>query len=429
VNEASKAQRRHALQIFRAALEAADPERAVLTHLGCDGRTLIAGKKRYPLSRFDRIQVIGAGKASAAMARGVEKLLARRISGGIINVPDGTTSTLHRIQLNPSGHPIPDARGADGAKRMLEIATAAGPRDLLICVISGGASALLPAPTPPLTLEDKQTITRQLLASGATIHEMNVVRKHLSDIKGGQLARAAFPATVLTLLLSDVVGDDPEVIGSGPTVPDPSTVEDAIRIVRHNQIRATSVLHETPKPGDPEFAHAHHVIVGSNRQAIAAASSKARELGYRPLVLSTTITGETRDVASMHAAIAREILSTGRPVRRPVCILSGGETTVTLRGSGQGGRNQEFVLAAVLALNSLPVTILSAGTDGIDGPTDAAGALADASTLPRAAALGLDPASFLDNNDSYHFFQPLEALIKTGPTGTNVMDVRVLLVR
>jgi hydroxypyruvate reductase len=425
--------RRHALQIFRAALEAADPERAVLTHLRSDGRTLTFGKKRIPLSRFNRIQVIGAGKASAAMARAVEKLLARRITGGVINVPDGTTATLHRVELNPSGHPIPDERGARGAKRMLDIATAAGPRDLLLCVISGGASALLPAPSLPLTLAEKQGLTRQLLASGAAIHEFNTVRKHISQIKGGQLARAAFPATVLTLLLSDVVGDDPEVIGSGPTVPDPSTVEDALRILAKYKIAAPlAALHETPKPNDLELANAHHLLVGSNRQAIEAASSKARELGYRPLVLSTTITGETRDIASMHAAIAQEILSTGRPVRRPACILSGGETTVTLRGKGSGGRNQEFVLAAALALFSnnrgAPVTILSAGTDGIDGPTDAAGALADSSTLTRAAAQSLDPAAFLDNNDSYHFFQPLDALLKTGPTGTNVMDVRLLLI-
>ena len=401
----------------------------MLRHLRYDERTLVAGKRRYLLSRFDRIQVIGAGKASAAMARAVEKLLGRRITGGLINVPDGTSATLHRIELNPSGHPIPDHRGAKGAQRMLDIATAAGPRDLLVCVISGGASALLPAPTPPLTLAEKQSLTRQLLASGATIHEMNAVRKHISQIKGGQLARAAFPATVLTLMLSDVVGDDPEVIGSGPTVPDPSTVEDALRILAKYKIAAPlTALHETPKPADPELSRAQHLIVGSNRQAIAAASSKARELGYRPLVLSTTITGETRDIAAMHAAIAQEILATGRPVRRPACILSGGETTVTLRGQGQGGRNQEFVLAAAIALNSEPVTILSAGTDGIDGPTDAAGALADAATVSKAAARNLNPATFLDANDSYNFFQPLEALIKTGPTGTNVMDVRVLLI-
>lgn len=421
--------RRHALQIFRAALEAADPGRAILRHLRFDGRVLTAGRKRYNLGSFDRIQVIGAGKASAAMAHAVERLLGRRIAGGRINVPDGETTRLRRITLHSCGHPIPDARGVEGAHRILEIARTAGPRDLLICVISGGASALLPAPAPPLTLEQKQGITRQLLASGATIQEMNTVRKHLSAIKGGRLARAAAPAALLSLLLSDVVGDDPEVIGSGPTVADPSTVDDAIEILRKYGIAVPAeALNETPKPGDPHLARADHLLAGSNRQAIDAAAAQARKLGYRTLVLSTTIVGETREIAGMHAAIAREILSRGRPVRRPACLLSGGETTVTVRGKGLGGRNQEFVLGAALALEGQgPFTILSVGTDGIDGPTDAAGAIADEGTLSKASRLGLDARAFLDNNDSYHFFERLEALIKTGPTGTNVMDVRVVL--
>jgi glycerate 2-kinase len=431
--------RHHALQIFRAALHAADPHRAVLDHLSFDGRVLKAGAKRYRLDDFDRIQVIGAGKASAAMGQAVERLLGRRISGGFLNVPDGVSARLRRIQLHPCGHPIPDERGAEGARRILEIARAAGPRDLLIALISGGASALLPAPAPPLTLASKQALTRQLLASGATIHELNTVRKHLSLIKGGQLAQAAFPATVIALLLSDVVGDDPCVIGSGPTVPDSSTVADAVGVFQKYGLEKYGVsipavaLHETPKPGDPAFARARHVIVGSNKQAIAAAEACARKLGYRTMVLSTTIEGETREIASMHAAIAREILSSNRPLRRPACLLSGGETTVTVRGRGLGGRNQEFVLAAILALDHAgagadPITILSAGTDGIDGPTDAAGAMADSSTIARAAALSLDARRFLDDNDSYRFFEPLDALLKTGPTGTNVADVRVVLI-
>jgi len=431
------APRQHALRIFRAALLAADPYRAVLEHLRFDGRVIRLGRKRYDLAAFDRIQVIGAGKAGVSMARAVEKLLGRRISGGFLNVPDGVAARLRRIQLHSCGHPIPDERGAEGARRILEIARSAGPRDLLIALISGGASALLPAPAPPLTLARKQELTRQLLASGATIQEMNAVRKHLSLIKGGQLAQAAFPATVITLLLSDVVGDDPSVIGSGPTVPDSSTVADAVRILEKYGIPAPSAIgdarHETPKPGDPVFARTHQVVVASNRQAIAAAADCARKLGYHTMVLSTTIDGETREIARMHAAIAREILSNNRPLRRPACLLSGGETTVTVRGRGVGGRNQEFVLAAILALDGMgPVTILSAGTDGIDGPTDAAGAIAvsgaDSSTLARAASLGLDAQRFLDDNDSYRFFEPLEALLKTGPTGTNVADVRVLLI-
>jgi glycerate 2-kinase len=426
--------RHHALQIFRAALHAADPHRAVLDHLSLDGRVLKTGAKRYRLDAFDRIQVIGAGKAGASMARAVERLLGRRLSGGLVNVPDGVSARLRRIQLHPCGHPIPDERGAEGARRILEIAHAAGPRDLLIVLVSGGASAMLPAPAPPLTLEGKQVLTRQLLVSGATIQEMNTVRKHLSLVKGGQLAQAASPATVIALLLSDVVGDDPGVIGSGPTVPDPSAVADAERILQKYGVSVPAdALHETPKPGDSVFADSRHVIVGSNKQAIAAAEVCARKLGYRAMVLSTTIEGEAREIARMHASIAREILASNRPIRRPACLLSGGETTVTVRGRGLGGRNQEFVLAAILALDQTgPVTILSAGTDGIDGTTAAAGAIAvsgaDFSTLARAAALGLDARRFLDENDSYRFFEPLDALLKTGPTGTNVADVRVLLI-
>jgi glycerate 2-kinase len=435
--------RKHALQIFRAALDAADPQRAVLKNLKFDGRILTAARRRYQLSKFDRVQVIGAGKASGSMAAAVERLLGRRIAGGLVNVPQGKRARIHRIELNESGHPVPDQSGLEGAKRIAEIARNAGERDLLICLISGGASALLPDPKPPLTLEALQRVTRQLLKSGATIHELNTVRKHISQLKGGQLARLASPATVITLILSDVVGDDLDTIGSGPTVPDRSTAADAARVLEKYSIRIRGSVRkqwqsgaDTPKPGDPIFDRVRNVIIGSNRQAIDAAAVQARELGYRPLVLSTFIEGETRDIASMHAAIVKEIRSSGRPVRPPVCILSGGETTVTVRGKGLGGRNQEFVLAAALALSESPdeskqafgpITILSAGTDGIDGPTDAAGAIVDQHTLARGRELGLDAQRFLDNNDSYHFLQKLEALVTTGPTGTNVMDIRVIL--
>lgn len=419
--------RKHALEIFRAALVAADPDQAVMRTVKFDGRYLTAGR-RYDLTRFDRIQVIGAGKAGRAMAQALERLLGRRIHGGWVNVPDGA-APLKRLTLHACSHPVPDERGEEGARRILQIAETAGPRDLLLCVISGGASALLPLPSPPLALAEKQEITRRLLASGATIHEMNTVRKHLSGIKGGQLAKAAWPATLISLILSDVPGDDLATIGSGPTVPDPSTVEDALRILNHYGIPGPSTaLRETPKPGDPALARARSIIIGSNRLALDAAARKARDLGYRPLLLSSFIEGETREVAKVHAAIAKEVLASARPVRRPACILSGGETTVTVRGHGKGGRNQEFVLAAALALEDYgPAVIFSAGTDGIDGPTDAAGAYVDSSTLPRARALHLDPRQYLDNNDSYHFFEQVQALIKTGPTGTNVMDVRMIL--
>ena len=409
--------RKHALQIFRAALDAADPYAALLRHLKFDGRTLIAGRSRYKLADFDRVQILGAGKASAAMARAVEHLMGRQIKGGLINVPDGVLATgakLRRVELNPAGHPIPDERGLRGALRILEIAREAGPRDLLICVISGGASALLPAPMAGFSLAAKQAVTQQLLRSGATIHEINAVRKHLSAIKGGQLAAAAFPARVLSLILSDVIGDDLDVIGSGPTVPDRSTVEEAQAVLRKYGLETAGILfHETPK----KLQRVQNVIVGSNRLAMDAAAKKAKELGYRTLVLSSSIDGETRDIARMHAAIAREVRAL------PACLLSGGETTVTVRGTGKGGRNQEFVLAAAIALEGRRCTIFSAGTDGLDGPTDAAGAIADEKT-PRLGA-----REFLDNNDSYHFFERVNGLVKTGPTGTNVMDIRILLVR
>lgn len=425
--------RRHAFAIFRASLRAADPRQAVRTALA-----------RVDFSPFRRIFVAGAGKASASMAQAAEQVLGDRICSGLINTKDDHLAPVRHIALHQAGHPVPDQRGVAGARRIAALASQAGRGDLLLCLISGGASALLPLPADPVTLVEKQETTRLLLACGATIHEINAVRKHLSAIKGGQLARLAAPASVLSLLLSDVVGDPLDVIGSGPTAPDRSTFRTAWSVLEkyslQTQVPAPVRLRfeqglagripETPKPGDPCFAHTRNLVVGSNRLAVGAAAQKARQLGYRPLVLSTTIEGETRDVAAMHAAIAREIFTSGRPVPPPVCLISGGETTVTLRGGGLGGRNQEFALAAAIALDGLPgILAFSAGTDGTDGPTPAAGAMADGATLARAAALGLDAAAFLARNDSFHFFEPLGDLVCTGPTGTNVMDVRLVLIR
>jgi hydroxypyruvate reductase len=318
----------------------------------------------------------------------------------------------------------------DGARRILEIAARAEADDLVICLISGGGSALTPLPVEGLTLERKQEITRLLLACGATIHELNAVRKHLSAFKGGKLARAAAPARVLSLILSDVVGDPLDVIGSGPTAPDASTLESARGVFRKYglPIELPEAAVETPKADDPCFERVENVIVGSNRLAVDAAAKQARALGYRPLVLSTTIEGETREIARMHAEILRETLASGRPVKPPACIISGGETTVTLRGDGKGGRNQEFALQCALGLAGMEnVLAFSAGTDGTDGPTDAAGAWSDGATVERAAALGLPAAAALERNDSYTFFAALDGLVKTGPTGTNVMDVRLML--
>jgi glycerate 2-kinase len=435
--------RKQAIAIFDAAVRAADPVEAVVRHFRVrDGSLFVAGR-RYALSRFDRICVIGAGKASASMAKAVERALGRRISGGLINVKYGHTDKLKRIELNECGHPKPDEAGVRGAARVAAIAEQAGERDLLIAVISGGGSALLPAPAATVALGEKQAITGLLLDCGANIHEINAVRKHISSIKGGQLARLAFPATVISLLLSDVIGDDLDVIGSGPTAPDASTFADALSILRKYGIDArapASVLArleqgvagevpETPKPGDPALSRTQNVVVGSNILAVNAAARKARELGFRVMVLSTFIEGETRDVARMHAAIAKQARLYGQPARAPVCFISGGETTVTMQGHGKGGRNQEFALAAAIDLAGLEdVLVLSAGTDGTDGPTDAAGAIADGKTCERAMKLGLAAKNYLANNDSYNFFKPLGDLVITGPTNTNVMDVRVILV-
>jgi hydroxypyruvate reductase len=432
--------RRQALRIFQAALKAAAPDQAVLRHVRIDHNVLIAGAARYRLNAFGHIYVIGAGKASAQMARAVERLLGARIGGGEINVKDGHAAPLRRIRINECGHPVPDQRGVAGARRIAQIASQAGPDDLIICLISGGASALLPLPAPPITLAKKQETTRLLLACGASIHEINCVRKHISRIKGGQLARLAYPATLLTLILSDVIGDDLDVIGSGPTVADRSTFADARAIFEKYRItnklppavreRIDCSDGETPKPGDKIFEKTRNVIVGSNALAVNAAADEARRLGFHTLVLSTLLEGEAREVARVHAAVAKEIRATGRPIKAPACVISGGETTVTVHGKGLGGRNQEFALAAALDIAGLSdVVILSGGTDGTDGPTDAAGAIVDGTTLARAETLGLSAARFLANNDSYRFFEATNDLIRTGPTGTNVADIQVLLVR
>ena len=420
--------RKQALAIFKAALRAADPGDAVARRL-----------EREDLTRYRNVYVVGAGKAGVSMARAAERVLGRRIARGLLNVKYGHTARLRRVELNECGHPVPDWNGVEGARRIAEIAAGAGAEDLVLCLISGGASALLPLPADPVTLDEKQETTKLLLACGADIHEINAVRKHISRIKGGQLARLASPAAVLSLLLSDVIGDDLDVIGSGPTAPDASTFARARAIlekygifdrvpaaVRERLERGVrGEISETPKPDDPVFARVRNVVVGSNRLAVDRAIEAARELGFRTLVLSTFVEGETREIARMHAAIAKEIVASGRPLKPPACVITGGETTVTVRGEGLGGRNQEFVLAAAIDIAGLRnVVILSAGTDGSDGPTDAAGAIADGRTLgrnPRAP-------EFLARNDSYHYFESLGDLFVTGPTHTNVMDVRLILV-
>jgi hydroxypyruvate reductase len=418
--------RRDAKAILMAALAAADPTAAV-------DRTLRA---RDDLDRYRRIFVVGAGKASGTMARAAEDFLSGRIAAGCVNVKDGDTARTRLIELRPAGHPVPDERGFQGAKRIAQICEEAGESDLVICLLSGGASALMPYPSPPVTLAEKQETTKLLLACGADIHEMNAVRKHLSAIKGGQLARLAAPARVLSLILSDVVGDDLDVIGSGPTAPDSSTFESAFAVLEKYEIRdrvparvrerLKNGATETPKAGDPLFENVENIIVGSNQKSLDAAARAAKDLGYKSLILSSTIEGETKDVARMHAAIARQIRTHKQPVRPPVCVISGGETTVTMRESGKGGRNQEFALAAAGGIAGLEdVLILSAGTDGTDGPTDAAGAMVDGTTMERAA--GRIEQALADHN-AYPLLAELGDLVITGSTGTNVMDLHLILV-
>jgi hydroxypyruvate reductase len=419
--------RKEASRIFQAALLAADPAEAVRRHF-----TLPSAKS----AKYDRIFVVGAGKATAQMARAMEQILGKRITGGLINIKHGHAARLTRIEQNECGHPVPDEAGVRGAQRIAAMAREATARDLLICLISGGASALLPLPAANVGLAEKQATTNLLLGCGATIHEINAVRKHISAIKGGQLAALAAPAKVISLILSDVVGDNLDVIGSGPTSPDASTFETARavfdkygvwnkvpRSVRERLERGVQgKIAETPKTLD----NVDNRIIGSNRLALDAAAKEARVLGYKTLILSSTVEGETREIAGMHAAIAREIRQSGHPLKPPACVISGGETTVTLHGKGKGGRNQEFALASAVGIAGLQdVLIFSAGTDGTDGPTDAAGAQADGLTLSR----GPEALRRLANNDSYNFFTPLKDLIMTGPTGTNVMDIHLILVR
>ncbi|MFZ0592517.1 MAG: glycerate kinase [Bryobacteraceae bacterium] len=433
-----------AIDIFRAGLRAANVTEAVKRNLKLARGSLRAGEETLALGNFDRIYMVGAGKACTAMAYAVEEIVGTdRIAGGVINVKHGHTKPKpKRIKVYECGHPVPDEQGEQGAREMEELLRGLNRRDLVFVLISGGASALLPAPAPPVTLAAKQKVTNQLLKCGADIFELNAVRKHLSLLKGGQLASLAYPATVVSLILSDVIGDPLDVIGSGPTAPDNSTFGDALRVLSKFQLTksvprsvmarleegAAGRVPETPKAGDRIFENVHNVLVGSNRLALQAAAREAKRLGYHTLILSSSIQGETREAARTHAEILREIISSDGLISRPACLLSGGETIVTVRGTGKGGRNQEFALASAIYLsNEENWAVLSAGTDGTDGPTDAAGAFADVSTVRRAARLGISADRHLIENNAYPFFDSTGDLIKTGPTGTNVMDLRVLL--
>jgi glycerate 2-kinase len=430
------------LAIFRAGLKAVDPYEATKRILRLSGEGLQVGDRNYHLGDFKRIVVIGAGKAGAPMTQAVEEILGDRIEEGMIVVKYGYTAPLKKVKLIEGGHPIPDEAGQHGAGELLKIVNGLGKEDLVFCLISGGGSALLPAPVDGVSLGEKQETTRILLESSASIHEINAIRKHLSRIKGGWLAKTVAPATMITLVLSDVIGDDLDVIASGPTVGDRSTFSDCLKVIEKYQLKdqipsavmeylrkgAAGTAQETPKPDDSIFRTGLNLIVGSNMQCLEAAERKAQKLGYQTLILSSLVEGETREVAAVHGAILKEIIRTGKPLAPPACIISGGETTVTIRGKGKGGRNQEFVLACGIEIAGWEgAAVFSAGTDGTDGPTDAAGAFADWRTVEQAQAIGLDPNVALQENNAYPFFERLGNLIITGPTNTNVMDVRILI--
>jgi glycerate 2-kinase len=461
----------HILPVLEAALRAVDPRQAVLAHMSHDGSILRIGRRTYRLNEIERILVVGAGKAAAPMAAAVAEILGDRISAGSVNVkyghtagaggwrarfghhpvPDAQESDVSEaaraesgpIRIIEASHPLPDAAGQAGALHIVSLLQELTERDLVLVLISGGGSALLPLPVPGVTLADLQSLTDTLLRCGADITELNAVRKHCSQIQGGQLARLAAPAQVATLILSDVVGSPLDTIASGPTVPDRSTYADVLALFErygiservpasvrmHLERGAQGSIPDTPKPGDALFERVNNVIVGDNASSARSAVAEARRRGWRSHLLTTFVQGEAREVGRVMAGLAQGIACEASDIERPACLVLGGETTVTVRGEGKGGRNQELVLAAAIALDGYPlpagvdIVIASLGTDGTDGPTDAAGGIATRDTMDRGRALGLDAHAALAANDSYHYLSALGDLIITGPTNTNVNDL------
>jgi glycerate-2-kinase len=432
-----------ALKSLEAAIKAVDPKLIIKSKVLLEGSSLRVGGYIFDLKKFENIYVVGGGKASGLMAEAVEALLGKKITDGFINVPRGSKHQTSIIRLNEASHPVPDKSGVEGVKRMLEMAEKAGENDLLICLISGGGSSLMPLPRDEITIADKKKITEDLLKCGATINEINTVRKHISEFKGGWLAKKAYPATVLNLILSDVLGDPLDFIASGPTVPDSTTFSDAVKVLKKyglwdkapKSIKKVlldgerGLIPETPKAGDEAFKKVFNIVIGNNRTASTAACETLKSEGLNAVLLTSLLEGEAKHVGTVLAALAREIVASGNPVQKPAGIVVGGETTVTVTGKGKGGRNQEIALAAALKISGLEgVVIASLSTDGVDGPTDAAGAVADGKTIARAEAAGLKAEEFLADNNSYNFFSKLGDLIFTGPTGTNVNDISIIIV-
>ena len=393
----------------------------------------MTGTSSLELADISRVLVLGCGKAGAAMAAAAEDVLGERIDDGFVVVKEGYARPTRRIRIAEAAHPVPDARGETAATTLLDLARGAGAADLVLFLVSGGGSSLTPAPAPPITLAEKQQVTRRLIASGATIDELNAVRKHVSRFKGGQLARAAWPARVVTLALSDVIGDPLDVIASGPTAPDPTTFADALAVIEGHGAGpeiADSVMErlragcrgevpETPKPGDHAFDRVANIVIGNNAAVLDACVSEATRMGYRAECLTRELHGEARDVA-------RDLVERARTLAPPACLIAGGETTVTIRGTGKGGRCQEFALAAALEIDgTTDLTVLAAGTDGTDGPTDAAGALVDGRTIARLTRAGIDARAALRDNDSYRALDAAGDLVRPGPTNTNLLDIYV----
>jgi len=434
--------------IWRAALAAVEPWNLIRESVAREGDVIRIQGKEFDLAARDRVFLISFGKAAAAMGEALAAIIDERLTAGLVVVPGPVGKRASRLEYLEASHPIPDALSVEAARRALEVAAGAGERDLLFVCISGGGSSLLTLPAEGITLDKKRRLTDDLLRAGATIQELNVVRKHLSAVKGGRLAKAAYPAEVVTLAVSDVVGDDLGTIASGPTHWDVSTFAEARAILERYglwdsasaMIRARfeegarGQVEETLRKRDPVFERVHPFIVGDNMTALRGAKHEAEKRGFEPIFLSSADSGEARKTAAGYAAFLAELACSAPVLPRPLCLLAGGELTVTVKGRGRGGRNTEFVLASLVEMGkagaaALDWLILSLGTDGIDGPTDAAGAWADVSTAGRARSLGLDPAVYLDDNDSYGFFKQTGNLIVTGPTGTNVMDLRVFLLR
>lgn len=431
-------------RVLAAALGAVEPAAAVRRYLQRDGDTLVVAEHKYDLTQTDRVFVVGAGKAGLPMAEATAAILGDRLTGGVIVVKEAHAqnrepkTVAKKLSVLEASHPIPDARGVAASEQIAHLLAAATERDLVIALISGGGSALLTRPANGVTLDDMQQLTNLLLRSGASIGEINTLRKHLDTMKGGGLAHLAYPAQLVALVLSDVVGSPLDVIASGPTVADPTTFADALAVLERYEITAQTpaaalallqqgaagAIEETPKPGDKRLAYVVNQIVASNSLAAEAALQQATTEGFNTLLLTTYLQGEAREAGRFAAAIGRELVFEQRPIARPACVVLGGETTVTVRGNGVGGRNQELALGAVAEIAGLgDVVLVTLATDGGDGPTDAAGAVVTGATAERASAQGLAVTDFLARNDAYHFFAPLGDLLRPGPTQTNVNDL------